>query len=216
MSFKEIKNNKEEKNLKASQDQEVDEGVDDIIIEPEEETANSFGDKITKDLREKLKKITAEKQEYLAGWQRAKADSINVQKDFKEEKSKLLKFAKADLIVQLIPVLDSFEMALKNVDKSDEKLKEWSQGVQYIYSQLFSILENNGVKQIDPLNEEFNPEFHISIESVKVDEEKFENIIVEVVQKGYFLNEKVIREAKVKVGEYEEKSSKVQNPNFSK
>ena len=173
----------------------------DVIIEPEEEISSSFGDKTTDTLREKLKKATEEKQEYLTGWQRAKADLINARKEFGEQKTELLKYANSDLILQIIPVLDSFEMALKNVDETDEKLKDWSQGVQHIYSQLLSILENNGIKQINPLNEEFNHEAHISVESVKVDEKDSENIIVEVVQKGYELNGKIIREARVKVGE---------------
>ena len=197
MSAGKIKKNKKREEINDN----LDEDIDDVIIELEEEPVNSFGDKTTKNLREKLKKITTEKQEYLAGWQRAKADLINAKKDFNEEKSSLLKFAKVDLVLQIIPVLDSFEMALKNVSEFDEKLKVWSQGVQHIYSQLLSVLETNSVSQINPLNEEFNPEFHISIESVNVDEKSFENIIVEVVQKGYFLNGKVIREAKVKVGE---------------
>ena len=203
MSSKEIKKS-------GNKGEETDHIVDDVVIESEEESGSSFGDKTTKKLREELKKVTAEKQEYLAGWQRAKADLINARKDFNEEKGSLLKFAKTDLIIQIIPVLDSFEMALKNVDKSGlpagkAGLEEWSQGVQYIYSQLLSVLEINGVNQMDPLNEKFDPEFHISIESIKVDEKSFENTIVEVVQKGYFLNEKVIREAKVKVGEFKSK-----------
>ena len=123
-------------------------------------------------------------------------------------KTELLKYANSDLILQIIPVLDSFEMALKNVDETDENLSAgkaglqvWSQGVKHIYAQLLSVLENNGVKQINPSNEEFNHELHTSVESVKVDELESKNIIVEVVQKGYSLNNKIIREAKVKVSE---------------
>ncbi len=180
---------------------DVDENIDDVVIESEEEASNSFGDKTSNKLRGKLKKVTEEKQEYLAGWQRAKADLVNARKEFGEQKVELLKYSNTELILQIIPVLDSFEIALKNVDKKDEALKEWAQGVKHIYSQLLSILEINGVKQINPLNEEFNPEFHTSVESIKVDEKKSENIIIEVIQKGYLLNEKVIREAKVKVSE---------------
>jgi len=173
----------------------------DVIIESEEESPSSFGDKSTQKLREKLKKATEEKHEYLAGWQRAKADLVNARKEFGEQKIELYKYSNSDLILQIIPVLDSFEMALKNVDETDEILKVWSQGVQHIYSQLLSILENNGVKQINPLNEEFNHEVHTSVELIKVDEPDSKNIIVEVVQKGYELNGKIIREAKVKVSE---------------
>ncbi|MCK4918308.1 MAG: nucleotide exchange factor GrpE [Candidatus Pacebacteria bacterium] len=190
-----------EKKENLNENVNEDEVSDDVVIESEEETLSSFGDKNTNKLKEKLKLVTSEKQEYLDGWQRAKADLVNAKKEFGEQKTDLLKYANTDLILQIIPVLDSFEMALKNIDELDESLKEWSQGVQYIYSQLSSVLETNGVKQINPLNENFNPEFHVSIEGVKVDEKKFENIIVEVVQKGYTLNEKIIREAKVKVGE---------------
>ncbi|MCK5286079.1 MAG: nucleotide exchange factor GrpE [Candidatus Pacebacteria bacterium] len=179
----------------------TNEDGEDFIIDSEEEINSSFGDKDTNKLREKLKLAIAEKQEYLDGWQRAKADLVNARKEFEEQRVELLKYSNTDLILQIIPVLDSFEMALKNIDELDKNLKEWSQGVKHIYSQLFSVLEANGVKQIDPLKEEFNPEFHIAVEEVKVDEKKSENIIVEVVQKGYILNNKVIREARVKVGQ---------------
>ncbi|MBU1046284.1 nucleotide exchange factor GrpE [Patescibacteria group bacterium] len=196
------------KNKNTDENDIIESEIDDVIIESEEESLNSFGDKTSDKLREKLNKAVEEKQEYLAGWQRAKADLINARKDFGEQKTDLLKYANTDLILQLIPVLDSFEMALKNVDESDENLpagqaglKVWSQGVRHIYSQLMSILESNGVKQINPLNEEFNHELHTSVENVKVDEATKKNIIVEVVQKGYELNGKIIREAKVKVSE---------------
>ena len=173
----------------------------DVTFESEEETSNSFGDKNTNKLKIKLKKATEEKQENLAGWQRARADLVNARKEFEEQRTKLLKYANSDLILQIIPVLDSFEMALKNVDENDEKLKIWFQGVKHIYAQLLSVLENNGIKQINPLNEEFNHEIHTSVESVKVDELSSRNIIVEVIQKGYELNGKIIREAKVKVSQ---------------
>jgi len=180
-----------------------DENINDFVVEPENEIRNSFGDKTTKNLREKLKKITAEKQEYLAGWQRTKADFINAKKDFSEEKSKLLKFAKADLIVQLIPVLDSFEMAFE-VKKEDKiaSQKKWMVGMQHIYSQFLSILKENGVEQLNPLNEKFDPSLHTSVEVVKIDNKQKDGIITEVIQKGYSLKGEIIRSAKVKVGEF--------------
>ena len=163
-----------------------------------------------------MKKVTAEKQEYLTGWQRAKADLINAKKEFGEEKIKLLKFANSDLILRIIPVLDSFEIAFLNINENNKILKEWSVGARHIYNQLLSVLKENGLKQIEPVNEKFNPKFHHSVETVQVENKKDENIIMEVLQKGYMLNDKVIREAKVKVGEYVEMNSKVQNPNYSK
>lgn len=172
---------------------------DDFVIESELESVNSLGDKSIKKIKEQLKKTTDDKQEYLAGWQRAKADLINAKKDFESQKKNLLDFANSDLILQIIPVLDSFEMAL-NHKQEDEFFKQWLQGFSYIYNQLLSVLESNGIKQINPLNEIFNPEFHTALEIIKVDDINQENIILEVVQKGYLLKGKIIREAKVKVG----------------
>ena len=198
------------KKIKKTEDlpQDIDEALeetDDIVFEPEDnENANSFGDKIANKLREKLKKATAEKQEYLAGWQRAKADLINAKKEFGEEKINLLKFANADLVLQIIPVLDSFEMALNDKKtKESGELKEWATGMRHIYSQLLSILSENGAEQHNPVGEKFDPALHNSVEIVKIDDKEKDSIIVEVIQKGYSLNGRVIREARVKVGEFE-------------
>ena len=197
MTFK--KNIKTEDLLKR--DNKISEDTDDVVFESEE---NQAGEDVIKKLREKLKKNTAERQEYLAGWQRAKADLINAKKDFGEEKARLLKFANTDLITQIIPVLDSFELFFIN-EKQDKvkNFKEWAVGVRHIYSQLLSILKENGVEQINSLGEKFNPALHNSVENIKIDDEQKEGIILEVVQKGYLLNEKVVREARVKVGEFE-------------
>ncbi|MEA2112878.1 MAG: nucleotide exchange factor GrpE [Patescibacteria group bacterium] len=179
---------------------------EDFVIEDETETTNSFGDKTTKDLREKLKKVITEKQEYLEGWQRARADAVNAKRNFEEEKSKLLKFAKADLITQIIPVLDSFEMAFNNeeIDSKDE----WSVGIKNIYFQLLGILKENGVEQISPLDEEFSPISQNSVEIIDVEKEEDDGIVKEVVQRGYSLNGEIIRSAKVKVGEFKNKDIK--------
>jgi len=185
---------KEEKN-------EEDIVNDDITIEVDEENMkeSSFGGDIKK-VREKLKSCTEEKQEYLAGWQRAKADLINAKKDFDEQKKDFVRFAKGDLIIQIIPVLDSFDMAFKNTEGVPE---QWLKGVEYIYNQMISVLKDNGVEQIDPKGEKFDMRKHTSVEMIKVDEEEKDSIILEVIQKGYELNGKILKEAKVKVGEFE-------------
>ncbi len=192
MSSKEIKKNKEENNE-----------ADDVVFESEE---NQEGEDIIKKLRKKLKQVSSEKQEYLEGWQRTKADFINVKKDFNEEKTQLLKFAKADLITQLIPVLDSLEMAFeeKKEDKTASQ-KEWMVGMQHIYSQFLSILKENGVEQLNSLKEKFDPTLHTSIEIIKIDDKEKDGIITEVIRKGYSLNGEIIRTSKVKVGEFKKK-----------
>src|SRR3989338_4076705 len=84
-----------------------------------------------KKLREKLKICEQERQEYLSGWQRAKADLINARKRDEEGMRELAKFANEGLIVELIPVLDSFEMAMKNKEAWDKVEKNWRVGVEY-------------------------------------------------------------------------------------
>ncbi len=197
------KNQEELNNNKTDQEENVDDitlEVDDVAKENLGEKVSGFGTADTKKLREKLKKCTEEKQEYLDGWQRAKADLVNAKKNFEEEKKDFAKFAKGDLISQIIPVLDSFDMAFKNTNGVPE---QWLKGVEYIYNQMMSVLQENGVQQINPLGEKFDLNKHTALEMVKVDDENQAGIILEVVQKGYELNGKILREAKVKVGEIE-------------
>jgi len=147
---------------------------------------NGVADKIKK-VRKKLKTCEKERAEYLAGWQRAKADLINYKKEQEQKIVDYYKFANENLILEILPVLDSFEEALKQ--KKDE-------GIQQLYNQLMGILKNNGLEEIKAIGEKFNPEFHESIDEVKGEKAGF---IAEEVQKGYKLNNKVIRASKVKI-----------------
>jgi len=161
----------------------------------EDEDANELSrmkGKSEQKLRKELASCHEEKTEYLDGWQRAKADLINFKKEAEESNAKTHKFATEDFISQLLPVIDSFEMALAHTE---------DRGVQQIHSQLLSILKSNGVEQVDPIGEVFDPSQHESIEMVEVENKKDEDTIVEVVQKGYKIDNKIIRAPKVKVGE---------------
>lgn len=192
-------NNKENQNNNEENSEIIE---DDISIEMDEENnkINSLSDDGQKKLREKLKKCTTEKQEYLAGWQRAKADLINAKRDFEEQKKDWVKFAKGDLIIQIIPILDSFDMAFKNIEGVPE---QWLKGVEHIYNQFLFVLKENGVEQINPKEgDSFDINKHISAETVRVEKENQSGKIISVLQKGYELNGKVLREAKVRVGEY--------------
>ena len=179
------------------------EPTDDVTFESEDGEGNlqNAGAKL-KQLREKLKKAEGERAEYLAGWQRAKADLINARKRDEEDKKEFVKYANEDLIGEMLPVLDSFGMAFGNKEAWEKVDKNWRTGVEYIYSQLISTLERFGVKLIDPKGQKFDPNHQISIENVAVTDKTQDGVIVEVVQKGYELNNKAIRAPKVKVGEF--------------
>ncbi len=150
-------------------------------------------------LKEKLAVALKDKAEYLDGWQRAKADFINTRKRDEEMYLNLVKFANKNLITEIIPVLDSFDMAMQNKEAWEKAPKEWRIGVEYIYSQLLDILQKNGLKQFDPLGQDFDPQFHEALDTVETKNIDEDGKVFQVLQKGYSLNDKPIRSAKVKI-----------------
>ncbi|MEK7501564.1 MAG: nucleotide exchange factor GrpE [Patescibacteria group bacterium] len=170
--------------------------LDDSVVAEE-----NAGD-IIKKLREKLKKCEAERLEYLTGWQRAKADLINARKRDEAERGEFAKFANERLIEELIPVLGSFDMAIGNKEVWEKADKNWRTGVEYIYTQLLKVLTDFGVKEINPLNEKFDHNLHEAASYESVADEKQDQIILSIIQKGYSLNGKIIKAPKVKVGEF--------------
>ncbi|OGF65666.1 nucleotide exchange factor GrpE [Candidatus Giovannonibacteria bacterium RIFCSPHIGHO2_01_FULL_48_47] len=156
----------------------------------EEEGEGDFREKIKK-IREELKVCRKEKEEYLAGWQRAKADFINARKDEEKLRENFLKFAEENLLREFLAIADSLELAIK--------LRP-SEGVEQIYSQLRGLLKKYGVSPIESLGKKFDPLEHEAIEKVEVSEAEREDVVLEELQRGWRLHEKVLRPAKVKVG----------------
>ncbi len=147
-------------------------------------------------MEKKLKECQKQKDEYLAGWQRSRADFLNYKKEEMERISQLLKYANEELILKILPVLDNFEKAEKEIpqDKKDKYLE----GLSQIKKQLEDCLKSQRVETIKSLNEKFNPNFHEVVQELEV-KDKESGIIIEEVKKGYILNGKVIRPAKVKI-----------------
>ena len=141
----------------------------------------------------KVKELTDKTKELTNSLQHLQAEFENYKKRVEKEKQDIIKHASQDLIIKLLPIVDSFEIALKN-HKNKNKFLE---GMRLIFSQFYSILEEMGLKQINPLNEKFDPYMHEVMMHEKSD--KQDNTIVEVLQKGYILNNKLIRHAKVKI-----------------
>jgi len=189
-----------DENLKKDLEQDItiesDDTLDDSVIAEENMS------EMIKKLRERLKKADAEKQEYLTGWQRAKADMVNARKRDDEERKEFMKFASGRLIEDLLPVLESFDMAMGNKEAWEKADKNWRIGVEYIYSQLSKALLDNGLEEINPLNEKFDHAKHEAASYEPVTDEKLDHSIISVIQKGYSLNGKVLKVPKVKVGEY--------------
>lgn len=196
---------KENENNLPLDNQGKDTYIDDVLFD---EAGISAGteEKIT-ELKEKLKKCSAERKEYLDGWQRARADFLNFKKGEEKSKENFIKFAKEGLVNELIPTLDSFVTAFSNKEAWEKTDKNWRVGIEYIYSQLFTTLRANGLEEVSPNQETFDPQKHDCVETTPVPDKKMDGIILETVRNGYSLNGKILRAAKVKVGEFQNKIS---------
>lgn len=150
---------------------------------------------------EKLKKNLEEteklKNEYLAGWQRARADLINYKKEEMERVGGLIELAKESFIFEFLPILDNFDIAEKSIPK-EEKENQNIKGLLQIKNQILEVLKRQGIEEIKSVGQKFDPRFHEVVGEVDTDE--FETgTIVEEVQKGYKIKDRILRPAKVKV-----------------
>lgn len=176
----------------------------DVIADGSEETRD-LSPEAFKKLRERLDIALKEKQEYLDGWQRMKADFVNAKKRWEESMSEYRKTASEGLVEELLPVLQSFQMAFSNKEAWEKADKNWRSGVEYIYGQLRGVLEGNGLKEIDPLNQKFDPNFHEAVKYEPVEDAAKDHCVVSVIEKGYVLGDKLIKPAKVVVAEIKTK-----------
>jgi len=164
---------------------------EEVEVIPEEEGQQPDIQKTLKKLREDLKKCEMERKEYLEGWQRAKADFINYKNEEGKRFEDMARFVTGGLIQELLPVLDSFDLALGH-----GLPKEVERGVLLIRSQFEDILKKRGLETIKiELGEEFNPEKHESIG--EVESTIPQGRVAEVVQRGYLFRERVLRPARV-------------------
>lgn len=146
-------------------------------------------------LKSQLQEMEKLRDEYLNGWQRAKADYENFKKGEAERTADSIKYFNKDWVLRILGLYDNLEMANKHL--SDElKDDDWVKAVLAIQNQFIEGIE--GLQEIIPEGEPFNPEEHEALEQVEV-EGKEPDTVIEVLQKGYKLNDQVIRPAKVKV-----------------
>jgi len=140
-------------------------------------------------LQEETKKI----QEYIDHLQRLQAEFDNYRKRTEQEKQLIIKQANQEIIQKFLAVLDSFELAFKT-QKEDN---EFTKGMKLIFSEIYSTLEKEGLKKIECLGKKFDPNFHEVM--LQEESDKEEGIVLEELQKGYMLNDRVIRFSKIKI-----------------
>jgi len=131
---------------------------------------------------------------------RLQAEFDNYRKRTLKERMELLKTASESLLVSILPVIDDFDRAMQSIDlvEEDSHLKD---GVKLIYSKFQDFLKQNGVKEIEAKEQNFDTDLHEAITKIPAPTEELKGKIVDVVQKGYYLNDKVIRFSKVVIGE---------------
>lgn len=157
--------------------------------------------KWTAKAKEEKKEAKSKEQEALAEandkYARLFAEFDNFRKRSEKEKSARYDMGAKDMIEKVLPVLDSFELALKNIPEN-EKDSPFVEGMEKIQKQFLKALEDAGVTPIDAVGKEFDPEFHNAVMHVE-DENVGENIVVEELQKGYLYKDHVVRYSMVKV-----------------
>ena len=178
--------------------------IDDIgAAVDEDETAEDIEqaemneiDSLTKQLAEEKEKLEKEKKEYMF----LMAEFDNFRKRTLKEKSEIIKNASENVLKGLLPIVDDFERGLAAIKESEgaEAVKE---GMVLIYNKLVKFLEQNQVKAIDSTGKAFDPELHEAIAMVPTEDEALKGNVIDTPTKGYTINDKVLRYAKVAVGQ---------------
>jgi len=161
---------------------------------PENQAHEKLLEKVEK-LKAELEKTKAEKQEYLDGWQRMRADVANMKRDQVTLMDRMGGAVKEEVISDIIPILDSFDMAMQG-EQWGAVDETWRKGVEYIRAQCAAVLEKHGITSFGTVGEAFDTNLH---ESVKEDDdtEAPAHSIIRVLRKGYRSNGRVIRPAQV-------------------
>lgn len=194
------KNKQQQNNNMEANEQELD--TTEIINDDIENGASpdtTLADE--EDARHKIDELTAQiekdKKEYLF----LMADFDNYRKRVLKEKAEILKNAGEKVLKGLLPIVDDFERGLSATQNAAEDAAQVREGMELIYNKLIKYLESNGVKAMKSTGETFDADFHEAIATVPAPSPDLKGKVLDTTQKGYMLNDKVLRHAKVAVGE---------------
>lgn len=168
-----------------------------------EEVEEKGADKL-KQLRHKLERCEDEKRKILEESQRARADFLNARKRLEEERMRDKTRHRRLHIEELLPLCDSFQMAMSDTDAWEKADESWRKGIEGIHTQLLQLLNSYGVREVSPIGEKFDPYKHEAIGTEEVKDKKMQDSVISVVQKGYEMtidgNVEIIRPARVTTG----------------
>jgi len=158
--------------------------------------ATAGADKVITEVRAVEEKLAEMQDKYI----RLSAEFDNYRKRTLREKMDLSKYAEENLLLKIIPIMDDFERARQHMD-SDSDITAVKNGIDIIYNKFGEFLKQNGIKEIESLNGNFNVDLHEAVAKVHVEDKDKKGKVVDVVLKGYYLQDKVLRFSKVVVGE---------------
>nr|WP_205410636.1 nucleotide exchange factor GrpE [Bacteroides ndongoniae] len=194
----EKENNREEnlgtQNARPNEQEEV--ATDQNEVREEENASMSNEEKLAQELEKAQHMLEEQKDKYL----RLSAEFDNYRKRTMKEKAELILNGAEKSISSILPIVDDFERALKNIETATD-VAAVREGVELIYNKFMKVLEQNGVKVIETQEKELDTDFHEAIAVIPAPTENLKGKILDCVQTGYTLNDKVIRHAKVVVGE---------------
>ncbi len=192
--------------MKENKNKEQNQEIEDVRFEDQNVEDNKGKGKGRKKRGGKEDKLLKEKEELQQKYDdlndrflRLYSEFDNFRKRTAKEKLELIKSASQDLIVDLLPVLDDFERGLKAFEEHNAD-PELIKGVELIYTKFYNILKQRGLKPMESMGKEFNTDWHEALTNIPAPSEDMKGKVVDVIQTGYLLNDKVIRYAKVVVG----------------
>ena len=184
-------------NKEYSENQDNINSVDSSVLSSEKDTPTvGDTDKVVSEVRIVEEKLAEMQDKYI----RLSAEFDNYRKRTLREKMELSKYAEENLLLKIIPLMDDFDRALSHMDTATDCVAMKS-GIDLIYGKFQDFLKQNGIKEIESFNSVFNVDLHEAVAKVSVQDEDKKGKVVDVVQKGYFLQDKVLRFSKVVVGE---------------
>jgi molecular chaperone GrpE len=169
----------------------------DLPAEAEEELADLQASEDPEALQANLEEALAKADEYLDGWQRARAELANYRRRVEREREDQYARTVAAIVFRYLDVMDDLERALKDRPASEETAS-WAEGIEMIYKKMQTILEAEGVERIEAEGECFDPRYHEAV-SLEPSEDHEEGEVIGVLQEGYKIGERVVRPAMVRV-----------------
>lgn len=181
----------------ANTDGTPDHSESDVTVEPDADDTDAVAK-----LKKELAACRSERHEYLTGWQRARADLANYKSEQETEQKRRADAAVAAFAQHILPVLDSFEGAFGNTDVWERVDATWRHGVENIYTQLQSALKEYDITPIEAHGAVFDPTYHEPVATEETDDPEQDERIIDVLQTGYCMGDKVLRPTKVRIAQY--------------